>query len=68
MRRLVNALRRALAACQRFDGRADVWITVGVLLGFLIFDSIPIAAAIGVGIWLAMRRSSKSRREGRRAR
>jgi hypothetical protein len=54
-------LKRALAACHRFDGRADVWITVGVLLGFLIFDSIPIAAAIGVGIWLAMRGRGRAR-------
>jgi hypothetical protein len=55
----MSMLRRALAACRRLDRRADLWITVGVLLGFLIFDSIPIAAAIGVGIWLAMPTGSK---------
>ncbi len=49
----MSARSRFFGACRRLNHRMDLWITVGVLLGFLIFDSIPIAAAIGVGIWLA---------------
>ena len=53
--RVTGVFGRMFAACHRLDRRMDLWITVGVLLGYLILDSIPLAAAIGVGIWLAMR-------------
>lgn len=51
----MSRLSRLFTACNRLNHRVDLWITVGVLLGFLVFDSIPIAAAIGVAIWLGTR-------------
>jgi len=41
-------------ACGKWDGPRDTWTAVAVVLSFLILDSIPLAAAIGGGVWLAM--------------
>ena len=40
--------------CGRWDGPRDTWTAVAVLLSFLMLDSIPLAIAIGAGVWAAM--------------
>ena len=54
---MVSVAKRTFAACQRLDDPLAGWIAVGVVLGFLTFDSIPLAVAIGAALWAGLRRA-----------
>jgi hypothetical protein len=47
-------LKRWWKACGRWDSARDTWTVVAALLAFLMLDSIPLAIAIGAGVWAAL--------------